>query len=148
MIKIGRKTASNLTRSLTSAVFGGVSAFFFGPLLWLGLIFLNDGEFSSAAFAGLIAVALFATIAGLVFAVFVGFPILALFNRFGLHRPIFIILAASLASVLVFSRFLSLPLSAWPLYVYMCVLGALCGAVSAWHNAPVSSQSLKIPEHA
>jgi hypothetical protein len=122
-------------RSLRSALTGGAAAFLIAPLLWPFVVYIEQGHFSSTLFAGLLAVSAFALAAGLVVALLVGFPLLVLLQRLRLTNPLLVVVPAALTSAVVFSKFLSWPLSAWPLYGYFLIVGGFCGGVAAWKNA-------------
>lgn len=129
---------SPVSKSLLSALFGGAAAFFFAPMLWPLVMLLQPSGFwywDSSLLAGLLAVAGFALAGGLLFGLFIGFPLLLFLQRFKLNNPFYLILAGGALSTIVFSELLSWPARAWPLYGYLFAVGGLCGAVAAKHNA-------------
>jgi uncharacterized membrane protein len=123
--------AASLIKKLLSALYGGASALFFAPLLWPIVIYHQQGHLSSSLLVGLLAVAFFALLGGLTFGLFVGFPLLVLFERLHLSNPLFIVVAGAIASAVVFSKFLSWSLSSWPLYIFFLIVGGLCSSVAA-----------------
>jgi uncharacterized membrane protein len=125
----------SLSKPLLSALFGGAAAFIVAPLLWPLLVFFEQGSLSSTLLAGLLAVAMFALLGGLAFGLVVGFPLLVLLKRARFNHPLFVVLFGAVASTIVFSRFFTWPLDAWPLYGYFFIVGGLCSAVAAWKNA-------------
>ena len=84
-------------------------------------------------FSGLVAVAGFALLVGLVVSLFVGFPALLLLHEFALEQPFVVIGVSALISTLTLSKFMSWPIRLWPLYSFAMALGGLCGVVAWLH---------------
>jgi len=127
----------SVSKSLVSALFGGAAAFLFAPILWPFAIYIEKGGIPelSVLLSGLLTVAGAALVGGLLLGLIVGFPLLLLFPRMGIRNPIFIVLAGAFSSAVVFSGFMSWPVSAWPLYAFFSIVGGLCGAVAVRQNA-------------
>lgn len=122
-----------LTLRLKSALFAGAAAGLFAPLLWPFVVLAMQGRIADwhVLLSGLVAVAGFGLLVGLVVSLFVGFPILLLLHKFALEQPLVVMGAGALISTLTLSEFMSWPIRLWPLYSFAVALGGLCGFV-AW----------------
>jgi hypothetical protein len=126
--------ATPYSQSLLSALSGGAAAVFFAPMLWPIVVFAEQGGFSDMTtfLVGLLTVAGVALVGGILLGLLVGFPLLLLLQRWEIANPIVVVAVGAIASAIVFSGFLSWPVSAWPLYSFFAVVGGLCGWVAAW----------------
>ena len=124
-----------LTLRLKSALFTGAAAGLFAPLLWPFVVLAMQGRVADwyLLFSGLVAVAGFALLVGLVVSLFVGFPALLLLHEFALEQPFVVIGVSALISTLTLSKFMSWPIGLWPLYSFAVALGGLCGFVACLH---------------
>lgn len=123
------------TLRLKSALFAGASAGLFAPALWPFVVLATQGRIGDwyVFLSGLGAVAAFALVIGLLVSLVVGFPVLLLLHKFALEHPPVVIGAGALIATLTLSKFMSWPLSLWPLYSFAMVLGGLCGLVAVRH---------------
>jgi len=115
-----------------SALIAGATAGVFAPLLWPFVVWAVQGHISDwqSLLSGLLTVAGFALILGPAVSLIVGVPLLSLLDRLNLERPPVVVTAGALLGTVTVSNFMSWPLSLWPLYLYLLVLGGLCGFVA------------------
>jgi hypothetical protein len=123
------------TLRLKSALFAGAAAGLFAPILWPFVILATQGRIANwyVLLSGLIAVAGIALVIGLLVSLLVGFPVLLLLHKLALEHPPVVIGAGALITTITLSKFMSWPLSHWPLYLFALVLGGLCGSVAVRH---------------
>lgn len=125
----------SFTLRFRSALLAGAVAGLFAPMLWPFVVWAMEGRIADwySLLSGLLAVAGVAFIVGLAVSLAVGFPVLLLLHRFSLEQPLIVIGAGALISTVTLSKFMSWPMSLWPLYSFAVVLGALCGFVAVVH---------------
>lgn len=130
---------STALKLLKASAFGGATACVFAPLFWPMVALVEDGHLSTSVLSGLPVVALFALLGGLWFAVFIGLPLVLMLWSARLRHPVVLVCAGGSSSAVVFSQFLSWPSSAWHLYLFFFVVGALCSGMAAWRmrSAPI-----------
>lgn len=125
----------SFTLRFKSALLAGAVAGLFAPVLWPFVVWAMEGRIADwhALLSGLLAVAGAAFIVGLAVSLAVGLPVLLLLQGLSLEQPAIVIGAGVLISTVTLSKFMSWPISLWPLYSFAAVLGGLCAFVAVAH---------------
>ena len=113
------------------------------PVLWPLVVFLIEGKFPDGASypMGAVAIAFFATLTGLVVSVGLGSLTLVCLEKYRLNNPILAAGAGFIVGVTVFwlagPSLSQAPLGrSWPVYLFLGVLGAVCGSMASQLSRP------------
>lgn len=139
-VKLSRRRAQavDVKRCFIASVIAGFAAAPVAAVLWLIVVISIYGGFDGDVTAPLgifLVVAFFALIGGLGLALLVGFPLLVLAERFHVNRMPLMAAAGSVIPVGL-GFVVSWPPEAWPLYLYLSVIGAACGALASHAARP------------